>query len=85
MAASGRSERKRMIFFGQSVAEFKKISTFAPGFAPQRTDLDRFFEKDGKVEKNSLNICAINFLYLILQSKTVDSADVAQLVRAADL
>jgi len=29
-----------MIFFGQSVAEFKKISTFAPGFVPQRTDRD---------------------------------------------
>ena len=44
-----------------------------------------FFEKSKKV-KNLLEIIwPVNFLCLLLQSKTVDFADVAQLARAADL
>ena len=44
-----------------------------------------FFEKRKKVENLSPIICEVNFLCLLLQSKTVATADVAQLASAADL
>ena len=76
------------IFFARAVAVFEKIPIFAPGFPSARASAERamaarrseeggeermrFFEKSGKEENLSDFICTINFLYLLLQSKTVD-------------
>ncbi len=73
------------IFFAETVVLFENFPIFAPDSALGKSTESAFFENEEKVEIFSPIICAIDFLCLLLQSKTVDSADVAQLARAADL
>ena len=75
-----------VIFFAQIVVLFKSFPNFAPDFAREAKAVGRgSLRRVKKVENLSRIIWWINFLCLLLQSKTVDIADVAQPVRAADL
>ena len=75
-----------VIFFAQIVVLFKSFPNFAPDFAREAKAVGRgSLRRVVEVENLSRIIWWINFLCLLLQSKTVDIADVAQLARAADL
>ena len=73
-------------YFLRKPLSYSKISLSLHPIPTSETGAESaFFENEEKVEIFSPIICAIDFLCLLLQSKTVDSADVAQLARAADL